>query len=249
MKKFTLQKTCRINFILLDDIARTFQIMEYDLSFTMYTGVDSMQESKILEAQRQQNTSFAKAMTFIEGVLNNSVMFVLYDNNFDVDHLFKGIENNFVAVPDPGENTLCALIHAKLNTIAGKDTIIDYVTLKDLKENMTYEYINDMNVESDLDEIYGELPSTREWVNELSYWKTPWWLRNDISTADKVAQSQEEYDDWQSKFEEVEKLNTETFQDIEKEINEAWKKVSGPKGSGELITVDFLKKKIEPKKV
>ena len=69
------------------------------------------------------------------------------------------------------------------------------------------------------------------------------------STADKVAQSQEEYDDWLTKFDEVEKMNTETFEDIEKEINEAWKKVSGPKGTGELITVDFLKKKIEPKKV
>lgn len=242
MKKFTLEKTCPVRFILLEDLTKTFQVLEYNLSFTMYTGVSKLTDDAVLEAQKQQNVSFAKAITFVEGVLHNSIMFVLHNNEFDVDAMFKGIDNNFIAVPDPGENMLCAMIHSKLNTISGPDTVVEVVKLQDTSENMMYEYIHDE------DEPYAELPSTESWVKEFSYWDTPWWYRNDISTADKVAKDEAEFENWKEQFDEVTRQNTETLVDIEREISEAWNKVSNPK-TGELIEVDFGNKKIEPKNV
>lgn len=234
--KFTLQKTMPLKFILLDDITKEFDILEYKLSFTMYTAVSSMDEDSVVHAQKQQNVSFAKALTFIEGVLNKSVMYVLQDNKLDVDTIFKGINNNFMALSDTSEQTLCAMIHSKLNTITGTDTIIDVVKLEDVNEGMMYEYSHDATEE------YLELPAIEEWVTEMSYWPVPWWFRNDISTADKIALDEVELKTWQENFEEVEELNQSTFKEIEIEILEAWQKVSKAK-PGQLIEVDFSQKK------
>ena len=236
--RFTLQKTTPLKFILLDDLTKTFEIIEYNFSFTMYTGVNNMDDESVLFAQKQQNVSFAKALTFLEGVLNKSVIYVMKDNKLDVDKIFKSIENNFIALPDTSEQTLCAMLHCKLNTITGADTVIETVKLEDINENMMYEYSHDNK------EAYMELPAINEWVTDKSYWEVPWWFRNDISTADKIAETEEEYKEWQEKFDEVEKLNTETFREIEIEILEAWQKVSKSE-PGELIKVDFNKKKPE----
>jgi len=236
--KFTLQKTTPLKFILLDDIQKGFEIIEYNFSFSMYTGVSDISEESVLNAQKQQNVSFAKALTFIEGVLNKSIMYVMKDNQLDVDVIFKGIENNFVALPDTSEQTICAMLHSKLNTITGPNTVIETVKLEDINENMMYEYSHNN------EDAYMELPAINEWVTDMSYWQIPWWFRNDISTSDKLATSQEELEEWQSKFDEVEKCNTETFKEIEIEILESWQKLDNSP-PGELIKVDFGKKKPE----
>jgi hypothetical protein len=130
------------------------------------------------------------------------------------------------------------MLHSKLNTITGPNTVIETVKLEDINENMMYEYSHNN------EDAYLELPAINEWVTDMSYWQIPWWFRNDISTSDKLATSQEELEEWQSKFDEVEKCNTETFKEIEIEILESWQKLDNSP-PGELIKVDFGKKKPE----
>lgn len=226
MKSFLLEKTVPVKFITV--VNNTLLMSDYDLSFTMVTEfVPNRMEYN--EAQKLQNISFTKVVTFITDILDGSVVF---DAGLDDDIISKFYEfnNNFVTLPFIDESTLMAALHCKLNAIVDENTHIDRIKLLEKTENICYEYVS-------IDEEYTELPSEEEWNTEFSYWKGCWWNRPDVNTMDRNAKDKKEYDDWMRLVKEnnLEKLYTQLFEDIEK----VFANIDG--SAGEVIEVDFEK--------
>ena len=97
-------------------------------------------------------------------------------------------------------------------------------------------------------EGYTELPSYAEWCPELSYWSTPWWCREDITTIDRIAKNQEEYDKWVSGDKiTVEESSNELFASIDSQYENMFSE-SDPK-EGDLIDVDFKRSTWKPRLV
>lgn len=238
MKSFILEKTVPIKLILVDHENQMLDISNYDLSFTMVTEADEQDSKSVLEAQLKQNISYTKILTFIEGVLDHSVVF----DGYQQDNLYSNLgeyNNNFVVLPGLSESVLISAIHSKLNVIVEQDTFVDCVTMKDTTNNLSYQYVVTP------DEGYSELPDSGNWIGEFPFWETPWWHRNDISTTDNDAQTQEQYDKWLEVKESgnVDEMNKKTFQEIEQQLTELFNEVKKIKtGPGEIIEVDFLKK-------
>ena len=237
MKSFTLEKTVPIKLILIDQGNNLLDIANYNISFTMVTEADHEDTKSIQQAQLNQNISYTKIVTFLEGVLDSSLVYAI-----DADSVYADLskyDNNFLVLPDLSESILISALHCKLNVIAEENTFVDSVILKDTEAKISYQYVITP------DEGYVELPTDQSWVGEFSYWDTPWWYRNDISTMDHNAHSQEQHERWLEIKEsgKIDEMNTETFRAIEEQLTEifdqAHKHNTGP---GEIIEVDFSNK-------
>lgn len=214
MSKFTLEKTFPIQLLIYSQEGKSILIQNVDLTFDMLTSVSAVDEDSIMNAQIKQNVSFGKAMGWIEGILNQSLMFE--GNELD----FYDLNNNFVLLPDLTENTVCAAIHCKLNSIIEEDSYITKVTMYDKDDKVKYSYT------ADADDDY-PLPTLKEWLGDKTYWDIPWWYREDVTTYDKVAKTQEEYSDWIKQKTElnIDKKNMQMFNDIESEVENVFKSV------------------------
>lgn len=237
MKSFTLEKTLPIKLILIDQANNLLDIANYNVSFTMVTEADHEDTKSIQQAQLNQNISYTKIVTFIEGVLDNSLVYCIDQESVYSD--LSKYDNNFLVLPDLTESMLISALHCKLNVIAEENTYVDSVILKDTEANISYQYVITP------DEGYAELPADQSWVGEYPYWDTPWWYRNDISTMDNNAHTAEQYERWTEikNSGKIDEMNTETFRAIEEQLTEifvqAQKDISGP---GEIIEVDFANK-------
>lgn len=240
MKSFTLEKTVPIKLIFVDQENNMLDLVNYDISFTMVTEADEGDSTSMLEAQLRQNISYTKILTFIEGILDNSVVYAA-----ETESVYSNLSeynNNFLVLPALGESQLISALHCKLNVIAEPNTFVDSVVLKDTVANISYQYVITP------DEGYSELPVTQEWVGEFPFWDTPWWYRYDISTMDNNAETQEQYQKWLDlkSVSKVDDMNTQTFREIEEQLTELFHEVKKTKpsctGPGEIIEVDFAKK-------
>jgi len=239
MKSFTMEKTIPLNLVGLDDVIHQINVARYELTFSLVTDAPTDSSEDLLKASLEQNVSFAKVVTFIEGVIEHSIM-IAFDNK-DFKQIFDmGWENNIMVMPDVNESTLIATLHSKLNHIVADNTFVETLSLKDLTHNITYQYFkND-------EENYSELPTKEEWITELSHWQTPWWQRDDAVTTDYDAETKEMLEEWKAKAEEsdLETKNREIFTDIEDAVHEAVAKITKPDSErGQLVEVDFTKKK------
>ena len=239
MRKLTLEKTCPIKIILLDkDVSRTIQILNLNISYSMFTMVNGTDASDI-EAQVEQNTSYCKINMFLESIVNNCTA-VDIDDLVALDPLVKMFDNPLMGMPALNETTLLALIHSKMNAISGNNTHIEKLKLFDLDEGVAYTYDTSESEEMD----YPELPETQiEWLGEFPYWDIAWWCRNDISIYDRGAKDSAEYDAWIEAKEKnnVDAENKDSLLQIEKGIREAFID-DVPEKKGELVEIDFVKK-------
>ena len=238
MKSFTMEKTLPINLILFDEIVNQLTVLRYKLTFSLLTDSPSASAKDLLEAHMNQNISFAKVFTFLETVLEHSICITPYHKDYNMIRE-NAYNNNMLVLPDTNESSILSCLHAKLNSITCPDTHIEKLVLEDLTNNITYTY------NKTEDEEFDELPTTEEWVTELSYWDTPWWYRDDALTVDGYAESESDLIAWRKAAEEenLEELNRELFTDIEESVRNAVKQVTDQNSEkGTLVEVDFTAK-------
>lgn len=244
MRKLSLEKSCPVRLILLDkDVSRSIQILDLNISYSMYTNMVTQDDEGDLQAQMEQNTSYCKINMFLDSICNNAMVIDRADQ-VDLDTTVNNFDNTLIVLPMLNESTLLACLHSKLNSISGDNTYIDVLKFQDTTEGVTYTY----DTSDDEEVSYPELPDTQaEWLGEFPYWDTSWWKRNDISTYDRGAECEEEINEWiKTKTEKnIDQLNRETFEEIEMGIAEAFGKETSeqPVKKGELVEIDFSKKK------
>jgi hypothetical protein len=235
MNEFRLEKECSIQLMYYNAEANLLDIRDVDLTFSMVTSAYSNDPLDLAEAQLKQNISFAKASSFVERCLHGSIIF---DNVISTIGLT--LENNLITVPDVTENTFVASLICKLNSIVDEDTTIHSIKMFDKYDKLKYTYKIE---EKDTDY---PLPKQTDWLGEYPYWETPWWYRDDITTYDKGATTEEEYKGWQKERKDgnVDKENRIWFEEIEKEVIKLYtemkneQETTSPK-KGEVISIDF----------
>lgn len=244
MRKLSLEKSCSAQVIILDkDVSKSIQVLNLKISYSMYTNLLKGTDDAEMNAQLEQNTSYCKINMFLENIINNALLVDIGDI-VELDDTVNMFENPLVVLPFLNESTLLACLHSKLNTIAGENTHIDVLRFEDTVEGVTYSY--DMSESEEFE--YPELPvDQKEWLGDLPYWDSAWWLRNDISTYDRGAESEEELAQWEQTRvdQEVDVLNSETFNDIEAKMKLAFGKDDSEDANkkGEIVEIDFSKKK------
>lgn len=244
MRKLSLEKSCPVRLILLDkEVSKSIQVLDLNISYSMYTNLVTQDDDGDINAQLEQNTSYCKINMFLDSVCNNA-MVIDRGDQVDLDTTVNNFDNTLIVLPMLNESTLLACLHSKLNSISGENTYVDVLKFHDTTEGVTYTY----DTSEDEQMVYPELPETQtEWLGELPYWDTPWWKRTDISTYDRGAEEKEEWDEWiKTKSEQnIDQLNRETFNEIETGIAEAFGKSVSEEVTkkGELVEIDFSKKK------
>lgn len=231
MKSLSLEKTSRVKLVVLEN--KKFVVREYEISFSMMTPITE-QERPMAELQIDQNVSFAKAICFIDAVLNNSIL-ITHENMVEYEKTLCEYSNNFVILPDVADTTIIHAIYNKLKAIVSESTEVSTVTLTDLDDHLKYR-LDVFESEEDT-----ELPTITEWLGDLAFNEEPWWKRSDESTWDGVAKTQEELDQVRAKtsdesdelsmFEDIEESIINLFKTIEKEANGDI--------TGEVIEIDF----------
>jgi hypothetical protein len=244
MRKLSLEKSCPVRLILLDkEVSKSIQVLDLNISYSMYTNLVTQDDDGDINAQMEQNTSYCKINMFLDSVCNNA-MVIDRGDQIDLDTTVNNFDNTLIVLPMLNESTLLACLHSKLNSISGENTYVDVLKFHDTTEGVTYTY----DTSEDEQMVYPELPETQtEWLGDYPYWETSWWKRNDISTYDRGAEEKEEWDEWiKTKSEQnIDQLNRETFNEIETGMAEAFGKSVQEQVTkkGELVEIDFSKKK------
>jgi hypothetical protein len=238
MSNVNLEKTLDVNMMMFDESTQRIEIMQCKILFTMITLAPDDSAESISEARINHSINFAKCLTFLELMLDHAIIL-----SADVDDNLLSVlgpyTNNLISLPEVNETHLLAALHCKLNTICGENTHVNLVKLTDNIQGLSYSYFQEDK------DIYPELPFEQaDWLGEFPYWDTPWWNRNDITTLDRSADTQEEYDEWQKALteSEMELANTALFDEIEATVRAAAEGISSA-SSGELIEVDFEQKR------
>lgn len=244
MKTLKMEKCIPVNMIALDAEGGYMDIALLELSYVISTDVVDPTEEILLQAQLDQNVGFAKINIFIENMLNNNIL-ITAEGAKEMGEKIDIFENNIVMLPDLTEVTLLAALYAKFNSITAENTSVKALSLRNVRDNVTYSY--EIDEDDEVDNM--ELPTAKEWLGEYPYWENTWWERNDISTYDKAAETEEELNKWKKYAAEskIDELNKQTFEEIEEEVGAVFQRVvnSINKGqaSGELIEVDFTRGK------
>lgn len=240
MNNFILEKTVPIRLIAFNDANAVMEVLNFEFMFSMLTGSPSADPEDLKIAQRNQSISFSKAIAFLEGVVDNS-MYITSDTPEELHTiLLGGYDNNLILLPECAEIFLMNALHCKLTSIIHEDTVIDRVQLTDLDNKMSYTLVMDGEYD------YEVLPPDSEWLGEFTLWDTAWWNRNDVSTFDRMFETQEERDKLLEKIDldQLQMLNTSVLMEIEDSINDLLDESGDkPMPQGELVEVDFTKDK------
>lgn len=234
MSNVTLEKSMDVNLMMVDN--DRIEIMQGNIMFTMVTMAPDDSEKSIKEARIAHSVNFAKCLTFLELMLDHS-MIIPADLPQGLISELAPYNNNLISLPEVNETCLLAALHSKLNVICGGSTHVNIMRISDKVQGLSYTY-----QQEDALGGYPELPATQaEWLGDMPYWDTAWWLRPDVTTLDRNADSQEEMDVWlDAKLEaDMDNANTALFDEIERSVREA---ASDDQPSGELIEVDFERK-------
>lgn len=240
MKSLSLEKTSRVKLIVLEH--KKFVVREYEISFSMMTPITE-EDKPMIELQVDQNVSFAKAICFIDAVLNNSIL-ITHENMIQFEKTLCEYSNNFVILPDVADTTIIHAIYNKLRAIVSELTEVSSITLTDLDDHLKYR----LDVFEE-EEEETELPSIKDWLGELAFNEQPWWDRSDESTWDGVAKSKEELEHVRAN--KVERETVSMFEDIEESILNLFKslqKQAAGDNTGEIIEVDFQQEAKDAKK-
>ena len=221
--------------LILDTDQNAIQTIEYRLTYSMTTHMDSEAIDPHLEAQKAQNKSYAKVNTFVEQILDHS--FVIQIGNPDLQNIEK-YNNNIIVMPDLGETTFLAALHCKLNHIIDKNTCVDKISLIDTDQQITYTY----DVDCFEDDTWIELPSHDEWLPELAQFEQSWWFRYDMSTFDGMSKDQDEHDLWIATRDEegVDDINKEPLDYIDKTFDKMFAENKTPK-DGQVVDLKDYK--------
>ena len=242
MKRLGMKKKATVRLVVL---AEAIECRNIEVSFTMITDTDLYEDGVL--AQMDQGISYSKCMYFLTEVLNDSIVYD-YERSADVHRYLAQFENNLAVVPDISDGTLVALIMAKLSSLCKPNTFVDTVEITDCDDGVGYELMC-----TDANELSGtDLPDKDMWMGKLSFWDAPWWYRDDASTWDASAETEDELRKWRVENKERQLNGSDTIHnvalnEIERQLKSKFRQLSvsvgTPETSGELIEVDFGKRK------
>lgn len=177
-----------------------------------------------------QNVTVHKIEHFLQNYIDNSIWYEK-DGTEMVNRHFSASENMLIVTPSLNFTILGLCLYAKLNTLCKPGIIVTDIVLKENDTNTVFEY-------SDLDGEYPEsLPSQEDFMGELSIWKNPWWMRDDVTTYDNFALSQEDVDNIRVNICDAEDNITSDFEQIEDQVRD----ILGTNAPAEIIEIDFEK--------
>jgi hypothetical protein len=109
-------------------------------------------------------------------VLNDSV-YVSIHNEWAIQYVLGQVSNNIVLLPaEPGDDTLCICLHAKLQAICEGRINIGIMEIgNDNVDMMRHTYSGDME---------DVLPTIENWMPQPYWFSAPWWHRVDGTTVD-----------------------------------------------------------------
>lgn len=229
MRNLALEKNSRIRLLVIEN--KRFFIRHYEITFSMNSFIEG--DVDVNKLQIDQNVAFAKALTFIDAILNDSVLITVDMLPF-YEKTFCEFENNFVLVPDTTDPTLISAIQRKLTAIIGDCAEVVSLVLYDMDDQLRYRLETYEQNEKDDD-----LPSIKEFLGEFHLTDVPWWDRADETTWDGVAANQEEYDVIKNKVtatSDDEEPTLSMFEEIEENIRAVYKNAEN---TGQIIEVDF----------
>jgi hypothetical protein len=190
MNSLTLNKKFPLSLIMHDTQRNSLQSRCFEIEITLYSVPEGDTQIHIEKAQLDQNLSFSKCQHFVEHILDSSWVYDLPGRDLVEVLIHTDLNFNAVLIPSMNEAALVTAIHAKLSTLCAETTVLDRVRLRDIREDLTYDFVSENG------DISPALPSATEWLGKYSYWSTPWWNRYDITTYDNFADSVEEHEEW-----------------------------------------------------
>lgn len=122
---------------------------------------------------------------WFDKLVNNSIILSIQnewaiDTFLDIDKTFN---LPFLTPYDPMEDLLAVILQNKCSALAKNVFDIKHLTIKELSSPMSYTYSTEYPI---------NLPQGKEWFQGPSFYKDPWWHRDDSSTFDFVAKTEEE---------------------------------------------------------
>jgi hypothetical protein len=247
MKRFTLEKSIPLTLTAVESVpSKYISTANFTLVFSMITEAEDDTPESLMQAQIEQNVSFAKACAFMDGVVNNSVL-ISHDledleGTSQLQDFLQDYENNIIVLPDLHDSTLITALHCKLNAIIHKTSHVERITLTDNDQNITFNYVS-----TDDDSIYPELPESQsEWLGEHSYFEQAWWHRADTSTLDRAAEGAEEVAAWNEAAASTNyaEMSMMMFTEIDDTIRAMFNN-DYSEGEGAVIEVDFTNKNVQ----
>lgn len=235
MNKLEVIKNIPVKMTFVDTDTNQVKSVTYDIRYSLKTEAS---DSSYDEAYIQQNISYQTANTFLWDQLHQSICYTKEGKKI-VENTFCEFDNNFLILPVMNEAVLTSALHCKLNSIIHERSVVEKIVISDPVDEIEYSYEND-------EFEYYQLPYIKDWLGEFAFWDTPWWGRRDFSTFDNFAVDQEEYDAWVQKEDKItitDRMKKPLYDIEEKVIAEFAGNDVKEKQKGELIEVDFSKKK------
>ncbi len=181
------------------------------------------------------SVNYHKINFLLESILHESFLTVTKS----AEHLlgvFSEFDNNIILSPDNSEASLGVMLHAKLSTIT-KECFIGCIEIIDNRSKTCYNYMDDEN-------DYTYLPTITDMIVEggIAFHEQPWWFRDDISTYDGSAKSEEEFNNYiDNHFEPVQEAMSRPLSELETRLRDAMS--STDQTAGEIIDLEEFKSK------
>jgi hypothetical protein len=125
------------------------------------------------------NYVLIKVKFALESIMNGSIFFSM-ENDWAIDaFLMTDVENNVVITPgDPTDDLITMLLHSKMNALGEGMISFGGVDLQsDTSSGLGFIFLGNGS---------SLLPTMTDWIGDASYFKEPWWNRDDASTMDIV---------------------------------------------------------------
>ncbi len=143
-----------------------------------------------VQATSAVGDTYTKILYFIKEVLENSVIIErtcewsasLF---IDIDTGLPTCVNNLIHIPEIANNiNLAKVLQCKLNSLASDGVDISFIKLSSCDAPGL--------VITSVGNSAEDLPTMEEWVGPKSHFSKPWWMRDDASTMDVAAISDED---------------------------------------------------------
>ena len=128
----------------------------------------------------QLNLTLIKIDFFYKNLIDNSIMYGAL-NDWADGFLLKNNEiqadNVLVKCPlEPSDDHLAMLFQSKMNSLSKNNLVFGGVTItSNNSRGLSFTFVGDATE---------SLPDMTEWIGDTTYFKEPWWIRDDSSTMD-----------------------------------------------------------------
>lgn len=207
---------------------------QYTISWGMYAQYDE-DDIDIETLSVEQNVSYHRIKHLLNYYVNNCLWYDQFSCR-TVEAHFTATDNVFLVTPEVNITYFTNCLFAKFNSICKPNITVSHIEVLDHDTGISYDY------EDSSGQVPDFLPYQEEFMGPLSIYDLPWWERDDISTYDNYALTDEELDKIQKTLKEQKHILDADFETIEQEVRGQMSQ-AGIIKEGEVVEVDFKRKK------